>query len=327
MRGATKNGVQTLRAEGEFQPTRPLRGATVKIPVTRWEDGISTHAPLAGRDLTDLGQQSSNSNFNPRAPCGARQAGGEETKVFYQHFNPRAPCGARQIAFLIHVTVVTFQPTRPLRGATKSPKGSAAGAGFQPTRPLRGATDYCTLCSRKYKFQPTRPLRGATFTPYNFMIVPAGFQPTRPLRGATDSFALKLTTSYISTHAPLAGRDCRWHGWTIIQLISTHAPLAGRDFLRLSAYSLGSVFQPTRPLRGATCLDAVTIHSKAISTHAPLAGRDQVTVVTKTRTTNFNPRAPCGARLSFPWLNITIVYFNPRAPCGARLFGCHFCFC
>ena len=33
---------------------------------------------------------------------------------------------------------------------------------------------------------------------------------------------------------------------------------------------------------------------------------------------DFNPRAPCGARLSFASVLLFSEYFNPRAPCGAR---------
>ena len=57
----------------------------------------------------------------------------------------------------------------------------------------------------------------------------------------------------ISTHAPLAGRDDH----TLNRLacddpISTHAPLAGRDSVRPGGKVAMFLFQPTRPLRGAT---------------------------------------------------------------------------
>ena len=59
-----------------------------------------------------------------------------------------------------------------------------------------------------------------------------------------------------------------------------------------------NLFQPTRPLRGAT-------HGAG---DKGAAGVD------------FNPRAPCGARLSSPAPDARpCTYFNPRAPCGARL--------
>nr|DAV55628.1 MAG TPA: hypothetical protein [Caudoviricetes sp.] len=36
--------------------------------------------------------------------------------------------------------------------------------------------------------------------------------------------------------------------------------------------------------------------------------------------TNFNPRAPCGARRHVRAANRSPIDFNPRAPCGARPF-------
>ena len=101
----------------EFQPTRPLRGATdfdrngyllgvisthaplagrdndsqvifalhlisTHAPLAGRDDGsriaialihISTHAPLAGRDDLDFDRNGYLLDFNPRAPCGARQ--------------------------------------------------------------------------------------------------------------------------------------------------------------------------------------------------------------------------------------------------------------
>ena len=38
---------------------------------------------------------------------------------------------------------------------------------------------------------------------------PGAFQSPRPLRGATFALALILHGISISTHAPLAGRDCK----------------------------------------------------------------------------------------------------------------------
>ena len=55
-----------------FQPTRPLRGATHrKVSNFGWF-GISTHAPLAGRDALPADTGRGPRDFNPRAPCGAR---------------------------------------------------------------------------------------------------------------------------------------------------------------------------------------------------------------------------------------------------------------
>ena len=79
--------------------------------------------------------------------------------------------------------------------------------------------------------------------------------------------------------------------------ISTHAPLAGRDY-SYGCLSRGNfVFQPTRPLRGATEIDvSAQLVGIRISTHAPLAGRDIQAAINNGKEEYFNPRAPCGAR-------------------------------
>ena len=124
----------------------------------------------------------------------------------------------------------------------------------------------------------------------------------------------------ISTHAPLAGRDRSGGGCTRAVLpISTHAPLAGRDRQGGQVADDGVGFQPTRPLRGATrhrCRRTPTTVFQptrplrgatpqplgcavliiTISTHAPLAGRDSDRHPFCKYDSDFNPRAPCGAR-------------------------------
>ena len=110
----------------EFQPTRPLRGATAS----------GDHLSCGG------------SYFNPRAPCGARPTDrfGED---YFKNFNPRAPCGARPCRNRARHKICSFQPTRPLRGATAVNAVNNGIIAFQPTRPLRGATAkvYISLCT------------------------------------------------------------------------------------------------------------------------------------------------------------------------------------
>ena len=222
---------------GAFQPTRPLRGATVHLSaLIRSAFWISTHAPLAGRDSPRSTSGRSgrefqptrplrgatsaaaprvppDADFNPRAPCGARLGHRERGNHGREDFNPRAPCGARPRKVLDH----------PARGR------------FQPTRPLRGATLIWMVCA----------------------VAPI-FQPTRPLRGATAASLLCLEGKYISTHAPLAGRDAHRASESEKPYISTHAPLAGRDE-RPVVLAVARAFQPTRPLRGATVTQAAVV--------------------------------------------------------------------
>ena len=239
-----------------FQPTRPLRGATVELPQARYGPWISTHAPLAGRDAAQPALSGQTGYFNPRAPCGARP--GKDSIVLGKLcISTHAPLAGRDRPFARRWGYrLIFQPTRPLRGATQEPCAvECRHCGFQPTRPLRGATSRVTVGCRQVEisthaplagrdrpfarrwgyrliFQPTRPLRGATQEPCAVECRHCGFQPTRPLRGATSRVTVGCRQVEISTHAPLAGRDL-WINCSANPepLISTHAPLAGRDVL------------------------------------------------------------------------------------------------
>ena len=83
-----------------------------------------------------------------------------------------------------------------------------------------------------------------------------------------------------------------------------------------------SAFQSTRPLRGATSRLWSLAGPACISIHAPLAGRDWCRRDCGRSRWNFNPRAPCGARLTCGGIGGAAIDFNPRAPCGARRLQC-----
>ena len=168
-------------------------------------------------------------------------------------------------------------------------------------------------------FQPTRPLRGATLR-RNARSVKKAFQPTRPLRGATD--ALNICGGYfpISTHAPLAGRDeSRRFRYVRDRHFNPRAPCGARRLKDVFFRAL-YVFQPTRPLRGATRTVCSCRVIRNISTHAPLAGRDAWTVIQTGADWVFQPTRPLrGATAKAALRTQHVSDFNPRAPCGARL--------
>ena len=117
LRGAT-NVSPNQSIIAVFQPTRPLRGATAGLMHRLSAFDISTHAPLAGRDMQHTDLINKDKDFNPRAPCGARRKEIAKGSLSSCHFNPRAPCGARPPSVTgVHKNLI-FQPTRPLRGAT-----------------------------------------------------------------------------------------------------------------------------------------------------------------------------------------------------------------
>ena len=215
--------------------------------------------------------------------------------ITFTDFNPRAPCGARPWTVIQTGADWVFQSTRPVRGATTSKRRRTyAGSYFNPRAPC-GA----------------RPLAAG-----------AG-------QGQLD----------ISIHAPRAGRDPRLDVVVPDPAdISIHAPRAGRDQPKQSVLFHSAVFQSTRPVRGATISayprptqTPISIHApragrdgnrlspavaNCISIHAPRAGRDRDRQVGSKGFRDFNPRAPCGARLCKvlrPALFLPISIHAPRA--------------
>ena len=170
-------------------------------------------------------------NFNPRAPCGARPFTAQHQKFVTEDFNPRAPCGARLTAFVAKRSSALFQPTRPLRGATAKHSADAP-----PTN----------------AFQPTRPLRGATISSAATIPNIPYFNPRAPCGARQSVQARYRKANVISTHAPLAGRDEKvCLPVRAFVNFNPRAPCgARRDRFNNRCDDLR--FQPTRPLRGAT---------------------------------------------------------------------------
>ena len=213
---------------------------------------ISIHAPHAGRDAAVVQIDFDRINFNPRAPCGARLP-------------------ASQLPEISSV----FQSTRPMRGATgTSANNKRIAKLFQSTRPMRGATrSMRTSSTRARNFNPRAPC-GARHEPALSQLKLIAFQSTRPMRGATWK-RTGVDYSYdISIHAPHAGRDkIRWSSRKPRLYFNPRAPCGARRPLR-TGHCPASIFQSTRPMRGATSL--------ALALPRPSG--------------HFNPRAPCGAR-------------------------------
>ena len=155
---------------------------------------------------------------------------------------------------------LSFQSTRPVRGATRhDPEAAAYYAKFQSTRPVRGATvavlpvlalldisihapragrdaDHRAHAPRPRHFNPRAPC-GARPPCAQSSSASRQFQSTRPVRGATKDGRIWTPENIISIHAPRAGRD---EGGALLrparERISIHAPRAGRDSKSIQNY-------------------------------------------------------------------------------------------
>ena len=250
----------------------------------------------------------------------------------------------------------TFQPTRPLRGATPQPARSCRSSLISTHAPLAGRDGkLCPAYWAGRDFNPRAPCGARHRGEHAAARVNVNFNPRAPcgarracagalLRAAQDfnprapcgarhgSTAKRGDGMSISTHAPLAGRDPRPRPRRGSTKISTHAPLAGRDRRGLHREEDNYYFNPRAPC-GARQLGTEYRNKgqKKFQPTRPLRGATSAARQKLYDAIDFNPRAPCGARpRSARLLRLQALNFNPRAPCGARQQKCtnhyaHFC--
>ena len=116
-RGATANFNASF-ISNTFQLTRPSRGATMTTIKLNDEIFISTHTPLAGRDI-----------------------GGIICIFMHTKFQLTRPSRGATVRYPVRQpSAGAFQLTRPSRGATRLLGAFLVDAEFQLTRPSRGAT-------------------------------------------------------------------------------------------------------------------------------------------------------------------------------------------
>ena len=191
-----------------FQSTRPIRGATrPKIPIA---------PPI--------------SNFNPRAPYGARLAAkmqkinrdiisihaphtGRDFRVVVRVHNASAisihapHTGRDPVGYTDNSPLKLFQSTRPIRGATVGARRINRRSHISIHAPHTGRdmSDF-TFLAYSSRFQSTRPIRGATC----WAAARGGtyrFQSTRPIRGATTQILrMRYHTPYFNPRAPYGAR-------------------------------------------------------------------------------------------------------------------------
>ena len=123
-------------------------------------------------------------DFNPRAPCGARPIAARRAAP-RGHFNPRAPCGARQQVSAQSMRGTGISIHAPLVGRDQGAWGrSAPSSHFNPRAPCGARRRSGRKTGYAGDFNPrapcgARPRRSLARPPWS------AFQSTRPLWGAT----------------------------------------------------------------------------------------------------------------------------------------------
>ena len=184
-------------------------------------------------------------------------------------------------------------------------------------------------------------MRGATADAWKLAAGATAFQSTRPVRGATSHGSELWGVTFVSIHAPRAGRD--WNAPPLplrVNGFNPRAPCGARP-KNDTRNECNGMFQSTRPVRGATTEAPSEQPRRVVSIHAPRAGRDVVRVPLRASAPKFQstrPRRGATTRNApaYTIVNVSIhaprtgrdtrchdklkclESFNPRAPCGAR---------
>ena len=141
------------------------------------------------------------------------------------------------------------------------------------------------------------------------------------MRGATKSAADGATAFGISIHAPRAGRDqTNLDFLVILKNFNPRAPCGARLINEHKTMGIETNFNPRAPCGARLKPCSVKDLVKSISIHAPRAGRDMEPSKLAMAPLVISIHAPRAGRDLFFFLNVSqLVNFNPRAPCGARL--------
>ena len=214
---------------------------------------------------------------------------------------------------------------------------------------MRGATHapaFCRFCRGQVSIHAPRAGRDRPIFSCS-MTRSTSFNPRAPCGARLPSLRATVTIGAVSIHAPRAGRDGALGDEGVqVDQVSIHAPRAGRDGrpwrrrpcsrgfnprapcgARHGNYSFfdpDTLFQSTRPVRGATqSCSPLSSHHLSFQSTRPVRGatpeffkRNGVPKFQSTRPVRgatrrgrtqtgrlgcFNPRAPCGARRTLTW--------------------------
>ena len=191
-----------------FQSTRPMRGATsLKVRELALRQ-ISIHAPHAGRDWGDgYGWHISNLFQSTRPMRGATSCS-PRLQMGRSDFNPRAPCGARHFWHKIARSFLPlFQSTRPMRGATQIGDAALAEIKISIHAPHAGRDDGETEFKRSLSISIHAPHAGRDPSAACVSSCKEGFQSTRPMRGATRGRTVSLMANRnFNPRAPCGAR-------------------------------------------------------------------------------------------------------------------------
>ena len=144
-----------------FQPTLPLRGATLTSSGRSSLHMFQPTLPLRGATLSTA-QVASSFEFQPTLPLRGATSEAVCDLCDLFSFNPRSPCGERREQAGIEARTRSVSTHAPLAGSdAMCAEIAGETSAFQPTLPLRGATPCTAVVQRRYPVSTHAPLAGS----------------------------------------------------------------------------------------------------------------------------------------------------------------------
>ena len=190
VRGATQSSGRSARAT-KFQSTRPVRGATEAGKAAERHEGVSIHAPRAGRDSYNARLSKFHHRFQSTRPVrGATTIRSLVTNTTIVSIH--APRAGRdpQIRFSI-ISPMQFQSTRPVRGATCVACNLDIGGRVSIHAPRAGRDARACRGWGRRKVSIHAPRAGRDATQQRRFIAAPRFNPRAPC-GARRQMRLRL---------------------------------------------------------------------------------------------------------------------------------------
>ena len=286
------------------------------------ENNFNPRAPCGARLSLGVAITKMGGFQSTRPVWGATTAEGRVQSLF--KFQSTRPVWGATSFLLSRCGSVVFQSTRPVWGATSSFTSSSLLSDISIHAPRVGRDNFFPkMIIVTQNFNPRAPC-GARRRKWASLGRPQRFQSTRPVWGATSACptGIQMPWYHFNPRAPCGARRGSARLLPRDGGISIHAPRVGRDTQHTKTIVYKAQFQSTRPVWGATQRNLQTARlNLLISIHAPRVGRDQAIVdLAKLLTEQFQSTRPVWGATFVGSLKLEAASdFNPRAPCGARL--------
>ena len=169
------------------------------------------------------------------------------------YFNPRSPGGERPRPGPVGPTILPFQSTLPVWGATETPRFVERHLGISIHAPRVGSDLQLAPVGLYSRISIHAPRVGSDVDVLFTAVIFVVFQSTLPVWGATDLHLTWTLAGFISIHAPRVGSDTQAAAASVdVVPISIHAPRVGSDLQLPGIKDLQTLFQSTLPVWGAT---------------------------------------------------------------------------